>query len=105
MEPFRGFMKRVWLPWPGGSVACSIVPYTKGCGFNSRSEHIPRLRIDPQLRYLWEQPINVSLSLSYTPPPNKHILWGRLKKEVCGQGAGRVGQGVWRLHLLFTRGS
>lgn len=26
-----------WEPWPGGAVRWSIVPYTKGCGFDSRS--------------------------------------------------------------------
>ena len=59
-------------PGPGGSVRWSIIPCTKGWGFDPQSEHMQRQLINV-LSY-----INLSPFLSLFPPPqfNKNISSG-----------------------------
>ena len=46
----RRYQKRFFLPWPGDSVGWNISLYTKNCGFNSWSGHIPRLWVQSTVR-------------------------------------------------------
>lgn len=41
-------MKKLAEPWPHWS----LVPYTKGCGFNYKSEHIPRMWVRSLVKVL-----------------------------------------------------
>lgn len=55
------------VPWLGGSICRSIIPYTKVCRFESQSGHIPRLQVWLLVRTCMRygrQPIDV---LSHTP--------------------------------------
>ena len=75
-EPnFMCFTRNVgFLPWPGGSVRWSIVPYTKKLGFDPWSGHVQKAA---------DQYLPVSPS---HPPPHPLSSLSEISKHILGWG-------------------
>lgn len=62
------------LPWLGPSVGCSIVPRTRGCGFESRLRHMPGLQVQSLVRPHMGGDISMFL-ISFSLSPSPSSLW------------------------------